>query len=226
MFQGFSDRTIDFLWGVRMNNNREWLAAHKQDYQEHLLLPLKELANEVYDEMTKKFPDEHFACHVSRIYRDARRCFGRPPLKEELWFSLFCGAERDAARPEFFFSIDPDGYSFGMGFWSARPADMARYRKDILEHPEKMTAMVERFNCQNVLTLEGPNYSRVTGEVSDVLRPWFIKKQIYFHAVRPYDQTCYSHDLVPLLVEQFTFMLPYYRHFRWICSQGERNEKL
>lgn len=226
MFQGFSDRTIDFLWGVRFNNNREWIAEHKQDYQNDLMLPLKALANEVYEKMAEKYPDEHFSLHIARIYRDARRCFGKPPLKEELWFSLFCGSERDTARPEFFFGIDPDGYSFGMGFWSARPADMARYRKDMLEHPEKMTAMVERFNAQSLLTLEGPSYTRVTGEVSDLLRPWFVKKHLYLHHVRGYDETCFRHELVDLLVEQFSFMLPYYRHFHWICAQGEQNEKL
>ena len=25
MFTGFSPETVDFLWGIRMNNNREWL---------------------------------------------------------------------------------------------------------------------------------------------------------------------------------------------------------
>ena len=24
MFEGFSPETFDFLWGIRMNNNREW----------------------------------------------------------------------------------------------------------------------------------------------------------------------------------------------------------
>ena len=28
-FTGFSPETIDFLWGIRMNNNREWFLAHK-----------------------------------------------------------------------------------------------------------------------------------------------------------------------------------------------------
>ena len=27
-FQGFSPETIDFLWGIRMNNNRDWFLEH------------------------------------------------------------------------------------------------------------------------------------------------------------------------------------------------------
>ena len=36
MFEGFSPETIDFLWGIRMNNNRDWFTAHKQDYVNYL----------------------------------------------------------------------------------------------------------------------------------------------------------------------------------------------
>ena len=32
MFQGFTPETVDFLWGIRMNNNRDWFLAHKKDY--------------------------------------------------------------------------------------------------------------------------------------------------------------------------------------------------
>ena len=32
MFEGFSPETVDFLWGIRMNNNREWFLEHKKDY--------------------------------------------------------------------------------------------------------------------------------------------------------------------------------------------------
>ena len=32
MFTGFTPETIDFLWGIRMNNNREWFQANKKQY--------------------------------------------------------------------------------------------------------------------------------------------------------------------------------------------------
>ncbi len=33
MFTGFTPEAIDFLWGLRLNNNREWFQEHKQQYQ-------------------------------------------------------------------------------------------------------------------------------------------------------------------------------------------------
>ena len=32
MFQGFSQGAVDFLWGIRFNNERSWFQAHKEEY--------------------------------------------------------------------------------------------------------------------------------------------------------------------------------------------------
>ena len=47
-FTGFSPETFDFLWGIRMNNNREWFEAHKQDYLETLYRPMQALGEALY----------------------------------------------------------------------------------------------------------------------------------------------------------------------------------
>ena len=48
MFQGFSQQTNDFLWGIRFNNERSWFEAHKQEYLDYVQSPLRQLAQEVY----------------------------------------------------------------------------------------------------------------------------------------------------------------------------------
>ena len=40
MFQGFSQATGDFLWGLSMNNDRAWFQAHRQEYEDALLLAM------------------------------------------------------------------------------------------------------------------------------------------------------------------------------------------
>lgn len=222
MFQGFSERTIDFLWNVRFNNNREWIAAHKQEYREDLLEPLKALANEVQTAMAERFPEELFCSHVSRIYRDARRAHGRPPLKEELWFSIFGGGDRSVNRPEFYFAVNPEGYNFGLGIWSATPTDMARFRQETMENPQKLTTLVKNFQKQDIFSLGGPDYAKSKGEVDPLIRPWFQKRSIYFDCTRAYDALVMSKDLVQELVADFTILLPIYQHFDAICCRGER----
>ncbi len=29
MFEGFSQETVDFMWGIRFNNEKSWFEAHK-----------------------------------------------------------------------------------------------------------------------------------------------------------------------------------------------------
>ena len=49
MFTGYCDKTIDFLWGIRFNDARPWLEAHKGEYLQYLLQPTRELGEELYD---------------------------------------------------------------------------------------------------------------------------------------------------------------------------------
>ena len=37
MFTGFTDETVDFMWGIRFNNERAWFEAHKEIYLTHFL---------------------------------------------------------------------------------------------------------------------------------------------------------------------------------------------
>lgn len=43
MFTGFTDETVDFMWGIRFNNERAWFEAHKEIYLTHFYQPMREL---------------------------------------------------------------------------------------------------------------------------------------------------------------------------------------
>ena len=69
MFTGFTPEAIDFLWGLRFNNNREWFQEHKQQYQTALYEPMKALSQELTEAFAQT---EGLKMHLSRIYRDMR----------------------------------------------------------------------------------------------------------------------------------------------------------
>ena len=159
-FEGYSQETLDFLWGIRFNNERSWFLAHKQDYEAHLLAPTRALGEQVYEALHAAFPKEPFLLKLSRIYRDARRLHGNGPYKDHLWFCVRAGGEDWTGRPTFYFEIGPDYYSYGMGFWAPKAALMEAYRKAVDEHPEVLEKLVKRFNKQAQFTLSGPEYAR------------------------------------------------------------------
>ena len=84
MFTGFTDETVDFMWGIRFNNERTWFEAYKETYLTQFYQPMRELGDELYDFIRDKRPDAGLIRKVSRIYRDARRLHGRGPYKESL----------------------------------------------------------------------------------------------------------------------------------------------
>ena len=121
MFTGFTDATVDFLWGIRFNNERPWFEAHKETYLSELYRPMKDLGAEIYDFLSEQRPEDPMVCRVSRIYRDARRLHGRGPYKDHLWFCVERPAEDWTTRPTFWFELGPDYWGYGMGCWMAWP---------------------------------------------------------------------------------------------------------
>ncbi|MBQ0038065.1 MAG: DUF2461 domain-containing protein [Clostridiales bacterium] len=222
MFQGYTQETVDFMWGIRFNNEREWFLPRKEIYQQHLLQPTKELAAQVYDGVHAAVPDEPLLVKVSRIYRDARRLHGRGPYKDHLWFSIRTGDQDWTGRPTFYFEIAPEYYSYGMGFWCAKAATMQRYRQRIDRDPRELTALVEDFNRQNTFVLAGADYVRSKGEVSELLRPWYQKKSINLHHEGPLDERIFSPELADDVLQGFLRLMPFYRYFaEIIASQTE-----
>ena len=212
MFTGYSDRTVDFFWQIRFNNSREWFAPRKQEFADVIMNPTKELANELYDWFTEQYPKLGLNMHISRIYRDARRLFGKGPLKDHIWFSFQNEIGPRELSPCFWFELGCDGYGYGMGNW-ATPAVAARYRKMIDLAPKAFDDLARRFEQQDVFQLEGESYARAKGHADERIGAWYNKKYISLSCERNYDDLCYSHDLVGVIEEGFAFLMPYYEFF-------------
>ena len=60
MFEGFSQRTIDFMWNLRFNNEKPWFEAHKGEYLHDFLNPMKSLVKDVFERITSDFGGRGF----------------------------------------------------------------------------------------------------------------------------------------------------------------------
>lgn len=220
-FEGYTQETLDFLWGIRFNNERNWFMAHKEDYQRHVLEPTRALGEQVYDAIHELYPKEPFLLKISRIYRDARRLHGRGPYKDHLWFCIRTGDDDWTGRPTFYFEIAPDYYSYGMGFWAPKASLMEAYRQRIDQHPEELAKLVRKFNRQTQFELAGPEYARSRGEVSDLLRPWYQKKSINLQHELPPDERIFSPELAQDMIDGFQSLMPLYKYFDGLFA-GER----
>ena len=154
MFEGFSPETVDFLWGIRMNNNREWFLANKQQYVKKLYEPMKALGAHIFQPFLDK---SGTLLKVSRIYRDAR--LHHPlPYKESLWICIRQDVEWWGDNPCLYFEIDPDGVDYGFVFWKPRPATMKEFRRRIAEKPDEFLKMVKKVEKDTGVAIEAKEY--------------------------------------------------------------------
>ena len=223
MFQGFSQNAVDFLWGIKFNNEREWFLAHKQDYLDYVDAPMRALAAEVFAAMDAEFPDAAFRPHVSRIYRDARRLHGRGPYKDHLWFVLEHPSDERAGRPALYFELAPNYFSYGCGFWDMDAATAAKHRARIDNNPKPLETLARRLN-KSRFRLDGPEYKRPKGDVGKLLNPWYNRKNLAVTYDDNPEGVLFTPQLRDELLDAFRFLMPYYEYFYTLPFDAEARE--
>ena len=215
MFEGFSDKTVDFMWGIRFNNEKAWFEAHKEEYLTYFYNPMRELGRQVFDGMTERHGDLGLVLKVSRIYRDARRLHGRGPYKDHLWLSMERpGGEEWTGRPVFWFELAPESWSYGLGYWCAGALTMAKFRARLDRDPKTFEKLVRAFNKQEEFVLEGEEYKRPKGDPGPLLFPWYNRRQIVLSSDHNCEGLLFTPQLAGQVLAGFRFLAPYYQYLR------------
>ena len=169
MFQGFTPETVDFLWGIRMNNNRDWFLANKPQYVAHLYEPMKALGKEVFTPFLDR-PGN--ILKVSRIYRDAR-LHHPDPYKESLWICIRQDVEWWAENPCLYFDIRPEGATCGFSLWRPRTATMEDFRREITNRPDEFLELIAQTEAATGLHVTAETYKRPKQTEDPRLAPYF-----------------------------------------------------
>lgn len=224
MFTGFTDETVDFMWGIRFNNEKPWFEDHKEEYLTHFYHPMRELGEEIYGWFCQQRPDADLIHKVSRIYRDARRLHGRGPYKESLWLSVEQPVEQWTATPTFWFELGPETWAYGLGYYMARPATMAKLRSRMDRDSKTMEQLTRKLRRQTEFVLEGEEYKRPKAPApSALLEPWYRKKSFSLIHEEPLSDDLFSRELVDRLTAGYQFLLPFYDYF--VTLDGDPDPK-
>ena len=172
MFNGYSPETVDFLWGIRLNNNREWFTQHKKDYTTYLYEPTKELGKFLFTPFLE-MPGQ--LLKISRIYRDARMHYP-VPYKESLWICIRQDVQWWAENPCLYFEITPDGISYGFCLWRPRPATMEAIRRHIAAHPKEFLKLIKDTEKKAGIPVTADLYKRPKETDDSKLAPFFAWK--------------------------------------------------
>ena len=172
MFEGFSPETVDFLWGIRMNNNRSWFMEHKKQYTSTLYEPMKALGQDLF----QPFLDQPGnVLKVSRIYRDARM-HPPEPYKESLWICIRQDVQWWGENPCLYFEINPEGVDYGFFLWKPSTATLEQFRRHITAYPDEFLKLIRDTEAAAGQKIQAELYKRPKVTDNPDLEPYFAWK--------------------------------------------------
>ena len=209
MFEGFSPETVDFLWGIRMNNNRDWFLEHKKDYVNYLYAPMKALGQDLFQPFLDR-PGN--LLKVSRIYRDAR--LHHPlPYKESLWICIRRDVEWWAENPCLFFEIRPEGVSYGLIWWQPKVATLESFRQAIAAKPREFLKLIKDTEKTTGVPITANLYKRPKEAPTADLAPYFAwKGNIACVIDEPVSPELFGPDLGKRAGDLLTKLIPLYEY--------------
>jgi uncharacterized protein (TIGR02453 family) len=223
-FSGFSPESLEFLRDVKANNCKSWFEAHRSDYEQHLLAPLRALTAGLAPLMLAIDPDLVTEPRrvISRIHRDTRFSHDRSPYKTTLWLTFKRPLAEWQDAPAFFFELGAESWRYGMGFYAASKETMDRMRQMIERKPAEFERMVAFLSDQDRFMIEGEQYKRlINPAVPEHLRHWHQRKSVYLVCNRLSDGHLYGRELLSELTTGFTLLEPLYHSFSTLRIAGK-----
>ena len=210
MFEGYGPETVDFLWGIRLNNNREWFLEHKKDYVNYLYEPTKALGAELFQPFLDK---SGTILKVSRIYRDAR--LHHPlPYKESLWICIRQDVQWWGENGCLYFEINPDEIHYGFFIWQPRPAVMKQFRQQIAANPREFLEMVEKVEASTGVSITAEEYKRPESCENPELERFFRWKRMIGCTVHEeFSDATFGPELANRVRDFFVKLEPLYDYF-------------
>jgi uncharacterized protein (TIGR02453 family) len=162
----FGPELFSFLADLRANNDREWFAANKDRYEQHLLEPALDFINAFAPRLEKISP--HFRADARpsggslfRIYRDTRFSKDKTPYKTNLGIHFRHELAKDVNAPGYYLHIGPGEVFAGGGIWHPETEATTRIREAIVADPDRWKRATRGGAFAKRLELGGDSLKRV-----------------------------------------------------------------
>ncbi|QOP41123.1 DUF2461 domain-containing protein [Sulfurimonas marina] len=160
-FNGFSEKTLEFLESIRQNNNKEWFEAHKDEYTNLILEPSRAFVEEMGEHLMALEPTINFAPKINqslfRIYRDTRRMgANKLPIKHRIGIIFWQGRAKRLQSSSFYLHFSPDELFVAVGVrWFEKPM-LDAYREYIKDDSkrEKLAEILETITAKGYSIIE------------------------------------------------------------------------
>jgi len=208
---------IAFMLDLRFNNNKEFMAAHRQEYQQRMRDPHYQLIEALTPLMLQIDPQMEVrpAKVLSRIFRDTRFARDKSPYRDHHWIAFRHAGEPRESAVLFWFEVTIEHVRWGLGFWGENRGAMDIFRRRLLSHPDDWLGLVKAIG-KDRFVISGDQYKRmaIPGDIHPKAKAFYPLKDI--HLVRQnaeYDWV-FTPRLLDELTKDFEALAPFYRLLR------------
>lgn len=134
-FQGFADEQLKFWKALSKNQDREWFAKHKSDYEEGWAAPMAALLAEASAKLDSAYPHlELSEPKVFRIHRDVRFSADKSPYKTNVSGVISTKSRGKVTESPAALYVQIGTESFvGAGLYMMDAEQLSKYRAAVLE---------------------------------------------------------------------------------------------
>ena len=213
----FTRDMLEFMMDIRFNNNKEFMAAHRQEYISKVRTPYYQLIESLAPAMLKIDPEMEVQPGkvLSRIFRDTRFSRDKSPYRDHHWIAFrHRGEPRDQAVM-FWFEIRLEAVSWGLGYWGENKPAMELLRQRIISGPRELQNLVPILK-EHDFELEGSKYQRINvpENLPEPLNEWYRHKELYFVKRNIIPDWAFEPGLENRLINDYLAMTPFYRLLR------------
>ena len=201
-FLGFPKEVLTFLSDIIIHNSKEWLDAHKAEYEKYILSPNKAYVEEMGEHLQILVPHIHAIPKINkslfRIYRDAR--FHKlDPIKERIGIIFWQGDTHRMQSSSFYMHYDPFEVFVATGIRRFKPPLLSTYREYIKND-------TKRENLHHILkdlknkgySIPEPQFKRYPEGLNkeDKYAYLYLYRAIYAYISFPPDETFHSEAII------------------------------
>lgn len=144
----FTPAAFTFLRALARHNDREWFAANKARYEEHLRQPFLAVIAAMDAPLAKisahyRADPRPVGGSLFRIQRDTRFSNDKSPYKTWSGARFFHERGRDVEAPSFYLHVQPGNCFVGAGLWHPEPPTLRRIRDFIVDNPSAWTSATQ-----------------------------------------------------------------------------------
>jgi uncharacterized protein (TIGR02453 family) len=212
-FEGFHPGAFKYLRGLEKNNNLQWFAKHRDEYENHLVLPAKSFITAIAPFFNQLNPairtEPKFNQTIMRISNDMRFSKGNP--YRDYFLVHFGKFKMDS---EFYLYFDKTGITFGL-FLNNTEGEELYFKKNLNEYKNEIIDLFSSYKLNGKFSLHSinkkpeliinkfnadKNFDKLSGVKHVLLETGYglEKKQIY------------SADILTKIIKTYSRLYPLY----------------